>query len=221
MLQVFGFYDKLNDGFAVLVLADIDGANVGVVVGDDGGQLLQHAGAVVAENCNFDRVALRAAGGLVAGKGPLDGDAAVALVEQVLHVGTTAGVHGHALAAGDVTDDIFATDGVATTRPIDEQVVLTLHLQRVRAGQVQLAHRVGHSRLAAAWFDLRAGLGIALAGYARRQSFEHLVPGVLALTERGQQVGGGGHAILVGDAPQVLVGDLAHRDLEFFGLALQ
>jgi len=55
MVQVFGFYDKLNDGFAVLVLADIDGANVGVVVGDDGGQLLQHAGAVVAEDRNFDR----------------------------------------------------------------------------------------------------------------------------------------------------------------------
>jgi ppGpp synthetase/RelA/SpoT-type nucleotidyltranferase len=52
--HVFGFDDKLDDGFAVLVLADIDAADVGVVVGDDGGQLLQHAGAVVAGDGDLD-----------------------------------------------------------------------------------------------------------------------------------------------------------------------
>ncbi len=45
--------------------------------------------------------------------------------------------------------------------------------------------------------------------------------GVLALAQRGQQIGGGGHAILVGDAAQVLVVDLAHRHLELARLALQ
>ena len=60
--HVLGFGDKLDDGFAVFVLADIDAADVGVVVGDDGDQLLQHAGAVVAEDGDFDRVALRLAG---------------------------------------------------------------------------------------------------------------------------------------------------------------
>ena len=45
--------------------------------------------------------------------------------------------------------------------------------------------------------------------------------GVLALAERGQQVGGGGHAIFIGDAAQILVGDLAQRNLEFACLALK
>jgi hypothetical protein len=100
--------------------------------------------------------------GLVADARPLDGDAAVALVEQVLHVGTTARVDGDALAAGDVADDLFAANGVATARAIDEQVVLALDLERVRAGEVQLAHRVGHGRFAGcrAWL-LGGGLGSA------------------------------------------------------------
>jgi len=37
VVEVLGFDDKLDDGFAVFVLTDFDGADVGVVVGDDGG----------------------------------------------------------------------------------------------------------------------------------------------------------------------------------------
>ena len=48
-----------------------------------------------------------------------------------------------------------------------------------------------------------------------------MVGGVLALAERGQQIGGCGHAIFVGDAAQVLVADLAQRHLVFARLALQ
>ena len=44
---------------------------------------------------------------------------------------------------------------------------------------------------------------------------------MLALAQSGQQVGGRGHAVLAGDAAQVLVVDLAHRHLEFARLALQ
>jgi len=63
------------------------------VVGDDGNQLLEDAGAVVAEDGDFDRVALRPACG-IAHAGPLDIDAPVALIKQVLHVGTTARMDG-------------------------------------------------------------------------------------------------------------------------------
>ena len=49
---------------------------------------------------------------------------------------------GNAFAAGDVAHDLFAANGVATSRAIDQQVVLALNLKRIRAGQVQLAHRV-------------------------------------------------------------------------------
>ena len=60
--EVFGFDDEFDDGFAVVVVADVDAADVGVVVGDDGGEFFQHAGAVVAVDRDLDRVALRAAG---------------------------------------------------------------------------------------------------------------------------------------------------------------
>ena len=50
----------------------------------------------------------------------------------------------HALAARDVANNLFAADGIATARAIDEQIVLPLDLQRVGAGEVQLAHRIGH-----------------------------------------------------------------------------
>ena len=59
--EVFGFDDEFDDGFAVVVMADVDAADVGVVVGDDGGEFLQHAGAIVAVDRDLDRVALRTA----------------------------------------------------------------------------------------------------------------------------------------------------------------
>src|ERR1035437_209597 len=161
--QVFGFGNQFDDGFAVLVLADIDAADVGVVVGDNGDQFLQHAHAVVAGDGDLDRVALRPAGVLAAHAGPFDIDAAVALVEQVLHVGTTARMDGHALAASDVADDLFAANGVATSGAVDQHVVLAFNLERIRAGQVQLAHRVGHGRRGAG-LDLRRNLRLRQGG---------------------------------------------------------
>ena len=64
-----------------------------------------------------------------AGAVRVDGDAAVGLVEQVLHVGAVARVDGDALAAGDVADDFFSADGVAAAGAVDEQLVLPLDLQ--------------------------------------------------------------------------------------------
>ena len=106
-----------------------DTADIGVVVGDNGGQLLEHAGAIVAEDGDLDRIALGAAGILFAYARPLDRDAAVALVEQVLHVGTTARMDRDALAARHVADDFFAANRIATSRAIDQQIVLAFHLE--------------------------------------------------------------------------------------------
>ena len=58
MPQVFGFHDKLNERLAVLIVAYIHAPDVGVVVGDHGGQFLQHPRAVVAENGDLHRVCL-------------------------------------------------------------------------------------------------------------------------------------------------------------------
>src|ERR1035437_3452803 len=99
--DIFGFNHKLDDGFAVLVVAHLHTADIGVVIGDCSGQFLQHACAVVAEYGDLDRVALRLARGLVAYARPFHGNAAVALIEQVLHIRATARMNGNALAARD------------------------------------------------------------------------------------------------------------------------
>ena len=67
----------------------------------------------------------------------------------------------------------------------------------------------------------RRGFGFSAGWRTRRQLVQHLVRGVLALAQRGQQIGGRGHAVLVGDAAQILVVDLAHRHFELARLALQ
>ena len=70
---------------------------------------------------------------------------------------------GHALAASDVADDLFAANGVATSGAIDQHVVLALNLKRIRAGQVQLAHCVGHG-CRSAGLDLRRGFSLGQGG---------------------------------------------------------
>ena len=131
--DVNGLDDEVDDGASVGGGVGGGGADVGAVVGDDGGELLEEAGAVVAEDGEFDGVGLRlggSGGSGVAGEwGPLDLDAAVGLVEEVLDVGTAAGVDGDAFTAGDVADDLFAADRVTTAGAVDEQVVLTFNLE--------------------------------------------------------------------------------------------
>ena len=131
-------------------------------------------------------------------------------------------MNGDAFAAGDVADDLFAADGIATSRAIDEEIVLAFDLERVGPGEVQLAHRVGHGLLDGAGLlrlcCLRAVWRIGVAG---RELVEHLVRGVLACAEGGEQVGGGGDAVFAGDAGEVLVVDLAHGDFESARFALK
>ena len=64
--EVEGFDDELDvGGGAVGVAVGVDGADVGVVVGDGGGEFLEHAGAVFAGDDEADGVFRR----LVAGRG--------------------------------------------------------------------------------------------------------------------------------------------------------
>ena len=46
--HILGFHHKLDNRFAVFVTLQFHAANVGVLVGDHGGQFLQHPGTVVA-----------------------------------------------------------------------------------------------------------------------------------------------------------------------------
>ena len=56
--DVDGFDDEVDGGAAVGVGVGGGGADVGAVVGDDGGEFLEQAGAVVAEDGELDGVGL-------------------------------------------------------------------------------------------------------------------------------------------------------------------
>src|SRR6266481_9332794 len=129
------FADIDEDGFKLTAVGDFQiGVNAGVgAVGtafevvnvgtrsaDDGGDFGKQAGAVARADGELD-------GKLCFGTAaPLDGDAAFGLVHEILHVGTSSGVHGHAAAAGDVADNFVAGSGIATLGAVNEQVVVAL-----------------------------------------------------------------------------------------------
>ena len=53
-------------------------------------------------------------------------------MEQVLHIGAIPRMHRNALAASHVADDLFTANRIATSRAIDQQIVLPLYLERIR-----------------------------------------------------------------------------------------
>src|SRR3981189_3454131 len=116
--QVGDFQDYVYAGLAVLA-ASFYVADVGVGVADEGGDLFEHAEAVVAEKRDFDGIGNRLAVFLA---GPEHVDAAVGFGENIGDVRTVDGVDGNAFTAGDVADDSLAANGVAALGTIDEQV---------------------------------------------------------------------------------------------------
>ena len=118
MLEVGDFKDYVDAGLAILA-AGLHVTDVGVGVADYGGDLFQHAEAVVAEQGEFYGIGNGLA---VSSAGPEHVDAAVGFVEKVGDVGAVNGVDGNAFAAGDVADDGLAANGVATAGAIDEQI---------------------------------------------------------------------------------------------------
>jgi len=126
--KVFSLNNELHHRFPVFILPNVDAANIGIVVGDNSSQFFQHPGAVVAEDRNLYRIALRATRRVFANPRPLDSDAAIALIEEILHVGTTARMNRDPLAPRNVADNLLSANGVATSCAIHKQIVLTLDL---------------------------------------------------------------------------------------------
>src|SRR5215472_1361499 len=128
MLYVFNI-DHDVDGRLAVGGAGFDVADIGIAVADHCSQLFQHGGAVIAEDRQLDRV-----GGFAAGCSGLDrlrpfhGYAPVGFIHEVGYIRATHRVYSHAFAAGHVADHGFAADGVATSRAIHHQVVITFHL---------------------------------------------------------------------------------------------
>src|SRR5208337_2938803 len=181
--------------------AGFDVADVGVVVADHGGDLLQDAGAVVAEHGQLHRIAAAAA--VFALLAPLHRDLPLHVIEQVDDVGAVPGVHRHALATGDVSHDLFPADGIATSRAVDEQIILAFDLERAAIAAEHPAHHAAETRL----LVLRRDRGLG-----RRKFAQHLPRRELAEANAGHQVVGPGNAIFLGYALVSLVGDILQRD---------
>ena len=92
-------------------------------VADYGGDLFEHAEAVVAKQRDFYGIGNGLAFFV---SGPEHVDAALGFVEKIGDVGTIDGVDRNAFAAGDVADDGLAANGIATAGAIDEKVALAL-----------------------------------------------------------------------------------------------
>src|SRR5208283_4964537 len=94
----------LQTGFDAGILAvgaAIEGTNIGARIADDSGDFSKQAGAILGADQEFDGEGGHAAGA------PLDGNAALRLVQQVLHVGARARVDRDAAAPRDVSDDFI------------------------------------------------------------------------------------------------------------------
>src|SRR5208282_5215663 len=141
MFQVGDFQDYVYAGSAVLATG-FHAADVGFGVADDGGDLFEHAPAVITEKREFYGIGNGLA---VFVSGPKDVDAAVGFVEKIGDVGTVDGVDGNAFAAGDVADDGFAPNGVATAGAIDEQVALSADDDGVRVAAKDAADNASQS----------------------------------------------------------------------------
>ncbi len=200
VLEVVNVDDDVDGGLAVGG-AGFDVADVGALVGDDGGHLFEHAAAVVAEDGELDRIAVPTI--FLLRLGPLDGDAPVGFVHQVDDVGTALGVDGYALAARYVADDVFAADRIATARAINEQVIVAAHGdRRCRAAEDAAEQAAGLV------FGQRNGIGRGLlVGGGWRKTGEHLAGGELSVTDGGHQVVGAPEAELVAD---LLILDFLH-----------
>src|SRR5579859_122051 len=203
--------------------------DIGIVVADDGGYLFQHAEAVVAEDVEADGIGGNAGGFTTRGLAPLYGDAAVGVIHQCIQVRTAPGVHGHALAAGDVTNNLLAADGVATARTIHQQVIMPHDLDGggIRpAGSgacswshsQNAAHHVGEAALLGSFF-FRVRLGLSL--FACRNQLAYNVAGrVLSVANAGHQVVRLGATIFRSYALKVFFSNALERQLESSGFAL-
>src|SRR5260370_2169517 len=102
-------------------------ADVGVLVGQDARELIEHAGTIVGVDHDAHRE------GVLGGAGPLHFDFALHVVHQALYVRTHFGVYGHALAAGHVADDGLAANRIAALDAVHHEVVKTAYLDPARA----------------------------------------------------------------------------------------
>src|SRR5260370_13187447 len=122
-LALVGNFEVGVDARVGAIGAAFEVVDVGAGSADDGSDFGENAGAIPGTNGK-----LHGEGGF-GSAAPLDGDAALGLVHEILDVGAHSSVHGDAAAAGDVADDFVPRNGIAALGAVYEQVVVALHDQ--------------------------------------------------------------------------------------------
>src|SRR5271165_1097479 len=153
-LQVFkvgDLQDYIHAGLPVLA-AGLDVADIGVGVADDGGDLFQHAEAVVTRQGEFDGIGNRLA---ILVPGPEHVDAPVGFVEKIGDVRTINGVDGNAFAAGNIADDGLSSNGIATACSVDQEVALSSNNDGVAVGSEDAPHHAGEAMGCGLFFAVR------------------------------------------------------------------
>src|SRR5208337_3934669 len=206
MFQVGYFEDYVDAGLTVLA-AGFHAADVGFSVADDGGDLFQHAEAVVAEQRDFygigDGLAVFVAG-------PQHVDAAVGFVEKIGDVRAIDGMDSHPFASGHVADDGLSANRVATLGTIDEKVASPADYDGIAVSAKDAAHHAGE----AVGRGLLFGVGHRFS--ARGGEFrQDLAGGVLAVADAGHQVVGTAESVFAGRSLQVGFLNFLQRDAVF------
>ena len=129
-------------------------------------------------------------------------------------------MHGHALAAGHVADNLFAANGIATVGAIDQQIVVSGNFDGGGVAAEDAAHHAGESGrridipVAVRW-DLAAQLRLF-----RQHPGQNAAGGELAVAEGGEQVIRLGQSILAGHARQLRLADVLQRNVILAGFLL-
>src|SRR5258708_1131745 len=130
MLHIFDINHHVNSRLTVGG-AGLDVADIGVVVTDHGCELFQHSRAVVAKNSQLYRISGATLDYVALGRlRPFHGDAPVGLIHQIIHVGAAHRMDGHTFAAGDITNNLFASNWIAAACAINQKIVITFDLDR-------------------------------------------------------------------------------------------
>src|SRR5947207_4345131 len=158
------FFDICKDGFELALIGDFKvgvdarvgavGAafqvvNVGAGAADNGGDVRQKARAIARANGELNGESSFGAAA------PLDGDAPLGLIHQVLNVGARPRMDGDAAAARDVADNFVPGNGIATFGAVDEQVVVALDNQRSFAEAQNALDGLDECRFGVCGFTLR------------------------------------------------------------------
>src|SRR5215467_452569 len=182
VLQVGNIQNNFDAGLTVCRMCG-DVADVALGVPDHAGDVFQHTEAVVAEDCQLHGISSWSA--VVAG--PFDIDFSFRLIEKICHVRTIDGVHCDALAACDVTDDVFAADWITTAGAVDQHVSLAAHGDGVVVSE-DAADNAGDTaglRRQAFRFDVPRNRRSCTSG---QQACQNLPRGVLAVADARHQV---------------------------------